>query len=81
MQSGDLQLFELPSSSLLEEIPAHGGAVWALALSPDKRYVVSTSADHTVKFWEFELVDPSAEERTGGGDPGRKFVSIKVECG
>ena len=55
--------------------------MWALALSPDKRYVVSTSADHTVKFWEFELVDPSAEERTGGGDQGRKFVSIKVECG
>ena len=69
MQAGHIQLFDLPSSSLLEDIPAHSGAVWGLTLAPDKRGVVSCSADKTVKFWEFELVQPSTE---GGGDTGRR---------
>ena len=69
IQAGHIQLFDLPSSSLLEDIPAHSGAVWGLALAPDKRFVVSCSADKTVKFWEFELVQPSTE---GGEDTGRR---------
>ena len=69
LQVGRIQLFDLPSSSLLEDIPAHSGAVWGLALAPDKRGVVSCSADKTVKFWEFELVQPSSEER---GETGRR---------
>ena len=67
-QSGHVQLFDLPSSSLLEEIPAHSGAVWGLAVSPDKRGVVSCGADHTVRFWEFELVQRSDE----GGEAGKR---------
>ena len=73
-QSGEIQLFNLSASSLLESVQAHdeGKAVWSLCLQPDKvhmsilsvcfvlflpqRGFVSGSADHTVKFWEFELV-------------------------
>ena len=54
---------------MIEDIPAHNGAVWGLALSPDKRGVVSCSADKTVKFREFELVQPSTD---GGGETGRR---------
>ena len=64
-QSGHLQLFDVGSSQLLEEIEAHEGAVWGLSLTPDKRGVISGSADKTVKFWEFELTSP--DERTPGG--------------
>ena len=73
LQSGHIQLFELPSNSLLEEISAHDGAVWALTLSPDKRGVVSCSADHTVKFWEFELVQQSSEVNGGGESSGKRY--------
>ena len=70
LQSGHIQLFEFPSNSLLEEIAAHNGAVWGLSLCPDKRGVVSCSADHTVKFWEFELVQWSSGGKGGGGGEG-----------
>ena len=35
---------------------AHDGAVWSVCVAPDRRGFVTGSADHTVKFWEFELV-------------------------
>ena len=60
-----MQLFDLSSSSLLEEIAAHDKAVWGISLYPDKRGVATGSADHTVKFWEFELVS-STQEALGG---------------
>lgn len=74
-KSGHVQLFDLPSSSLLEEIPAHSGAVWGLAVSPDKRGVVSCGADHTVRFWEFELVQRSDE----GGEAGKRLMLVAVK--
>ena len=55
-KAGELQLFDVAAGSQLETIAAHQGAVWSVCLSPDKRGFVSGSADHEVKFWEFELV-------------------------
>ena len=80
LQSGGIQLFELPSNSLLEEISAHDGAVWALSLSPDKRGVVSCSADHTVKFWEFELVQQPSQVGEGGGgeSAGKRYSGCSI---
>ncbi|KAJ8314591.1 hypothetical protein KUTeg_006741 [Tegillarca granosa] len=59
-KNGKLQIFDIASGSLLESIEAHSGAVWSLSMLPDKRGIVSGSADHDVKFWNFELItDPS----------------------
>ncbi|KAK2138293.1 hypothetical protein NP493_8129g00002 [Ridgeia piscesae] len=55
-KSGKLQVFDVAAGTLLETIDAHQGAVWSVSLSPDKRGIVSGSADHDVKFWDFELV-------------------------
>uniref|UniRef100_A0A8C9T7M5 WD repeat domain 3 n=1 Tax=Scleropages formosus TaxID=113540 RepID=A0A8C9T7M5_SCLFO len=55
-KSGNMQIFDLASGSLLETTPAHKGALWSIALSPDQRGVITGSADKTVKFWEFELI-------------------------
>lgn len=49
-------MFEVPSGTLLESVSAHDGAVWSVCVAPDRRGFVTGSADHTVKFWEFELV-------------------------
>ena len=35
-QSGKLQLFDLASGGLMENVAAHEGALWSLALSPDQ---------------------------------------------
>ena len=53
---GELQLFEVPSGTLLESVSAHDGAVWSVCVAPDRQGCVTGSADHSVKFWEFEVV-------------------------
>ncbi|XP_004363419.1 WD repeat domain-containing protein [Capsaspora owczarzaki ATCC 30864] len=55
-KTGELQLFDIASGVMLENVKAHEGAVWSICLRPDRRGFVSGSADHDVKFWEFELV-------------------------
>ncbi|KAK3073877.1 beta transducin, partial [Teratosphaeriaceae sp. CCFEE 6253] len=57
-KSGDLELYDISTSTLIESIPAHEGqAIWTLALHPDGRSVVTGSADKSAKFWRFDLVD------------------------
>lgn len=55
-KSGKLQLFDINAGNLLESVDAHDGCIWGLSLSADKNSFVSGSADHEVKFWDFELV-------------------------
>ena len=57
-KSGDLEMYDISTSTLIETIPAHEGqAIWTLALAPDGRSVVTGSADKSAKFWRFDLVD------------------------
>jgi len=59
-KTGKLELYDISAGVQLETVDAHEGAVWGLSLAPDKKGFVSGSADHDVKFWEFELIsDPS----------------------
>lgn len=63
-KSGQLELYDLGSSVLLETIDAHAGAIWALAARPStqlgaEQQICTGSADHDVKFWEVEFkLDP-----------------------
>ncbi|GAV55124.1 hypothetical protein ZYGR_0AS04470 [Zygosaccharomyces rouxii] len=53
-RSGQLQLFDLASSTILENNEeAHDAAVWSLDITSDGRRLVTGSADKTVKFWNF----------------------------
>ena len=67
-RAGQVQLFELGSGAMLENIEAHTKAIWSLALAPDKQGFVTGSADNEVKFWEFELV--AATDKSSGGGRG-----------
>lgn len=55
-KSGELELFDVTSASLIDSITAHEGAVWSLQVHPDGRSVVTGSADKTAKFWDFKIV-------------------------
>ncbi|KAF2084004.1 WD40 repeat-like protein [Saccharata proteae CBS 121410] len=55
-KSGELELFDIASSALIDTVQAHEGAIWTLAAHPDGRSVVTGSADKTAKFWNFEIV-------------------------
>lgn len=57
-KSGDLELYDLSTSTLIESIPAHDGqAIWTLAVHPDGQSVVTGSADKSVKFWRFDVAE------------------------
>ncbi|XP_028412529.1 WD repeat-containing protein 3-like [Dendronephthya gigantea] len=55
-KAGKIQIFDISSGALLESVDAHEGAVWSLAIAPDKTLFVSGSGDKDVKFWEFDLI-------------------------
>lgn len=55
-KSGELELFDIASSSLIDRLQAHEGSVWTLQVHPDGRSMVTGSADKTAKFWNFEIV-------------------------
>ncbi|CAO3565668.1 unnamed protein product [Mortierella alpina] len=56
-KAGHLELFDLGSSSMIESIEAHDGAIWSLQIRPDRRGLVTGSADKDVKFWDFDMVE------------------------
>ncbi|KAF9365558.1 hypothetical protein BGX34_009467 [Mortierella sp. NVP85] len=56
-KAGHLELFDLGSSSMIESIEAHEGAIWSLQIRPDRRGLVTGSADKDVKFWDFDMVE------------------------
>lgn len=55
-KAGDLELFDIASSTLIESFKAHEAAIWALQIHPDGRACVTGGADKTVKFWDFEII-------------------------
>ena len=55
-RSGELELFDIASSSTMETLKAHDGPIWSLHVHPDGKSVVTGSADKCAKFWSFEIV-------------------------
>jgi U3 small nucleolar RNA-associated protein 12 len=56
-KTGELELYDISTSTLIETIQAHDGAIWTLAVNPDGRSVVTGSADKSAKFWRFDIVE------------------------
>ncbi|KAG0039532.1 hypothetical protein BGZ82_007766 [Podila clonocystis] len=63
-KAGHLELFDLGSSSMIESIEAHDGAIWSLQLRPDRRGLVTGSADKDVKFWDFDMIEEEVGNAT-----------------
>ncbi|KAI9224075.1 WD40-repeat-containing domain protein [Blastocladiella britannica] len=63
-KAGELQIFSIASSELVETIKAHDSAIWSIAVLPDKTGFITGSADHEVKFWDFALVREEASRVT-----------------
>ncbi|BGP18651.1 hypothetical protein JCM10213_002895 [Rhodosporidiobolus nylandii] len=72
-KSGELLLYDLSSSSLLETFSAHTGPLWSLHVRPDGRGLVTGSADKDVKFWDFEVREIPAENE---GAPPVKVLTL-----
>ncbi len=79
-KSGEILLYDLSSSSLLETFAAHSGPIWSLHVRPDGRGLVTGSADKDVKFWDFEVREIAAEKNEEGEDEGEdKEVKERID--
>lgn len=54
-KTGKLQVFDIAAGTLIESLAAHTGAVWSLCMTATRNGIVTGSADHDVKFFDFEL--------------------------
>ncbi|GAB7347335.1 hypothetical protein MBLNU459_g4277t1 [Dothideomycetes sp. NU459] len=55
-KTGELELYDIASSALIDRFQAHDGAVWTLQVHPDGKSVVTGGADKAAKFWKFDIV-------------------------
>ena len=55
-RNGELELFDIASSTLIETVKAHDGPIWTLHSYPDGRSIATGSADKSAKFYNFEVV-------------------------
>ncbi|THH11473.1 hypothetical protein EW145_g624 [Phellinidium pouzarii] len=54
VKTGEILLFDIASSSLLETVKAHTSTIWSMHVRPDGQVLVTGGADKDIKFWEFE---------------------------
>jgi U3 small nucleolar RNA-associated protein 12 len=53
-KAGEILVYDIASSSLIETVQAHTATVWSIHVRADEQALASGSADKDVKFWEFE---------------------------
>lgn len=56
-RSGELEIFDIASSTLIETVKAHDGPIWTLHIHPEGKSMATGSADKSAKFFNFEVVD------------------------
>ena len=55
-REGELEVFDIASSALIESVKAHEGPVWTLHVHPDGKSIATGSADKSAKFFYFEII-------------------------
>ncbi|KAG5043813.1 hypothetical protein JHK87_007728 [Glycine soja] len=54
-KDGTIEIIDIGSGTCVEVMEAHGGSVRSIAALPHKNGFVTGSADHDVKFWEYQI--------------------------
>ena len=63
-----LYLFDARTGAKIREFRGHTGVVWAVAPSPDGRYLLSASDDQTVRIWAPDRDKPLLSLFVAGDD-------------
>lgn len=58
-KTGEIELFDVASSAMIESVKAHEASIWSLQVHPDGKSLVTGSADRNSKFWDFQIVQES----------------------
>ncbi|KAL8917780.1 MAG: hypothetical protein Q9208_007761 [Pyrenodesmia sp. 3 TL-2023] len=72
-RNGELELFDIASSTLIDAVKAHDGPIWTLHVHPDGRSMATGSADKSAKFFNFEVVQ---EEVPGTQQTNPRFKLV-----
>ena len=55
-RNGELEIFDIASSKLIDTVKAHEGPIWSLHVHPDGRSMATGSADKSARFYNFEVI-------------------------
>ncbi|KAL8943739.1 MAG: hypothetical protein Q9216_000845 [Gyalolechia sp. 2 TL-2023] len=70
-RNGELELFDIASSTPIDTVKAHDGPIWTLHVHPDGKSMATGSADKSSKFFNFEVVQEEI--------PGSKRTSPRLK--
>ncbi|KAF9482498.1 WD-repeat-containing protein [Pholiota conissans] len=65
-KSGEILIYDIASSTLIETLKAHTATVWSMHVRADGEALVTGSADKDVKFWSFEFKNASDDSVQSG---------------
>lgn len=54
-KDGKIEIIEIGSGTCIEVLEAHGGSVRSIAALPNENAFITGSADHDVRFWEYQV--------------------------
>ncbi|KAL2041395.1 hypothetical protein N7G274_005777 [Stereocaulon virgatum] len=55
-RNGELEIFDIASSTLIDTVKAHEGPIWTLHVHPDGRSMATGGADKSARFYNFEVI-------------------------
>ena len=55
-RNGELEIFDIASSTLIDTVKAHEGPVWTLNVHPGGRSMATGGADKSAKFYDFNII-------------------------
>ncbi|GAB4833568.1 Dip2/Utp12 protein [Ancistrocladus abbreviatus] len=61
-KEGTIEIIDVSSGTCVEVVEAHGGSIHSIASIPDGSGFVTGSADHDVKFWEYQGSQKSGQD-------------------
>lgn len=76
-RSGELEVFDISSSTVIETVKAHEGPIWTLQVHPDGKSIATGGADKTAKFFKFEIVQEEILG-TGRSAPQLKLIHART---
>ena len=76
-RNGELEVFDIASSTPIETVKAHDGPIWTLHVHPEGKSMATGSADKCSKFFNFEVVQEEIPG-TEGTTPRFKLVHTRT---
>ncbi|KJA29958.1 hypothetical protein HYPSUDRAFT_31997 [Hypholoma sublateritium FD-334 SS-4] len=65
-KSGEILIYDIASSTLIETVQAHTATIWSMQVRSDGQALVTGSADKDVKFWSLEYKKATDESVQSG---------------